>query len=104
MLDGPQAWKSEDNGQEFSCVAEQALNTPAKTGLPGTVLPGTYEERFAGYCLALYDALGRRLGWQRLATREHPESTRNRIRHEEIPTQPGSRWGFLRSRPNANAG
>ena len=83
MLDGPQAWKSEDNGQEFSRVAERALNTPAKTGLPGTVLPGTYE-RFVGYCLALYDALGR-LGWQRLATREHPESTPNRILVESYP-------------------
>ena len=71
MLDGPQAWKSEDNGHAFSRVAERELNTSAKTGLPGTVLPGTYE-RFVGYCLALYDALGR-LGWQRLATREQTE-------------------------------
>ena len=68
MLDGPQAWKSEDNGQAFCRVSEKELNTSAKTGLPGTVLPGTYE-RFVGYCLALYDALGR-LGWQRLTTRE----------------------------------
>jgi hypothetical protein len=71
MLDGPQAWKSEDNGQEFSRVAERELNTSAKTGLPGNVLPGTYE-RFVGYCLALYDALGR-LGWQRLASRDQAE-------------------------------
>jgi hypothetical protein len=69
MLDGPQAWKSEDNGQAFCRVSERELNTSAKTGLPGTVLPGTYE-RFVGYCLALYDALGR-LGWQRLATRDY---------------------------------
>jgi hypothetical protein len=70
MLDGPQAWKSEDNGQQFCRVSERELNTSAKTGLPGTVLPGTYE-RFVGYCLALYDALAR-LGWHRLATRERP--------------------------------
>ena len=68
MLDGPQAWKSEDNGHEFCRASERELNTSAKTGLPGTVLPGTYE-RFVGYCLALYDALGR-LGWQRLASRD----------------------------------
>jgi hypothetical protein len=68
MLDGPQAWKAEDNGHEFCRDSERELNTSAKTGLPGTVLPGTYE-RFVGYCLALYDALGR-LGWQRLASRE----------------------------------
>jgi hypothetical protein len=71
MLDGPQAWKSEDNGQAFCRVSEHELNTAAKTGLPGTVRPGTYE-RFVGYCLALYDALGR-LGWERLATRERNE-------------------------------
>lgn len=83
MLDGPQAWKSEDNGQEFARVAEKALNTPAKTGLPGNVLPGTYE-RFVGYCLALYDALGR-LGWQRMATREHLEGAPERILVESYP-------------------
>ena len=70
MLDGPQAWKSEDNGYPFCRASERELNTSAKTGLPGTVLPGTYE-RFVVFCLALYDALGR-LGWQRLATRERP--------------------------------
>ncbi len=83
MLDGPQAWKSDDNGQEFARVAERALNTPAKMGLPGTVLPGTYE-RFVGYCLALYDALGR-LGWQRLATRQQPATGPNRILVESYP-------------------
>jgi hypothetical protein len=83
MLDGPQAWKSEDNGQEFCRVSERELNTSAKTGLPGTVLPGTYE-RFVGYCLALYDALGR-LGWQRLATREQPEVMPQKILVESYP-------------------
>ena len=58
MLDGPQAWKSEDNGYPFCRASESELNTSAKTGLPGTVLPGTYE-RFVGFCLALYDALER---------------------------------------------
>jgi hypothetical protein len=81
MLDGPQAWKSEDNGQEFCRVSERELNTSAKTGLPGNVLPGTYE-RFVGYCLALYDALGR-LGWQRLATRE--QAVPRRILVESYP-------------------
>jgi hypothetical protein len=83
MLDGPQAWKSEDNGQEFCRVSERELNTSAKTGLPGNVLPGTYE-RFVGYCLALYDALGR-LGWQRLATREQAEAMPRKILVESYP-------------------
>jgi hypothetical protein len=83
MLDGPQAWKSEDNGIEFSRVSERELNTSAKMGLPGTVLPGTYE-RFVGYCLALYDALAR-LGWQRLTTRERPTGPPRKILVESYP-------------------
>jgi len=83
MLDGPQAWKSEDNGQEFCRVSERELNTSAKTGLPGNVLPGSYE-RFVGYCLALYDALGR-LGWERLATREQAEAMPRKILVESYP-------------------
>jgi hypothetical protein len=83
MLDGPQAWKSDDNGEEFCRVSERELNTSAKMGLPGTVLPGTYE-RFVGYCLALYDALGR-LGWQRLATRDQAEELPRKILVESYP-------------------
>jgi hypothetical protein len=84
MLDGPQAWKSEDNGYQFCRTSERELNTSAKTGLPGTVLPGTYE-RFVGFCLALYDAL-ERLGWQRLATREgQTDGSPRRILVESYP-------------------
>jgi len=93
MLDGPQAWKSEDNGQEFCRVSEKELNTSAKTGLPGNVLPGTYE-RFVGYCLALYDALGR-LGWQRLATREHPDTMPRKILVESYPHAAWKSLGIL---------
>jgi hypothetical protein len=83
MLDGPQAWKSEDNGHEFCRISERELNTSAKTGLPGKVLPGTYE-RFVSYCLALYDALGR-LGWQRLATPEQADAMPRKIMVESYP-------------------
>ena len=92
MLDGPQAWKSEDNGQAFCRASERELNTAAKTGLPGTVLPGTYE-RFVGYCLALYDALGR-LGWQRLATREQLEQN-SLPRKVLVESYPHAAWKSL---------
>jgi len=83
MLDGPQAWKSDDNGEMYCRKSERELNTSAKMGLPGSVLPGTYE-RFVGYCLALYEALGR-LGWQRLATREHADELPRKILVESYP-------------------
>lgn len=83
MLDGPQAWKAEDNGNTVCRASERELNTAAKTGLPGTVLPGTYE-RFVGYCLALYDALAR-LGWQRLTTRENPSGFGGKVLVESYP-------------------
>jgi hypothetical protein len=93
MLDGPQAWKSEDNGHEFCRASERELNTPAKTGLPGSVLPGTYE-RFVGYCLALYDALGR-LGWQRLATQEQSETVPRKILVESYPNAAWKSLGIV---------
>ncbi len=83
MLDGPQAWKSDDNGQVYARVSERELNTPAKTGLPGNVLPGTYE-RFVGYCLALYEAL-ERLGWQRLNSRDSSLALPRKILIESYP-------------------
>lgn len=83
MLDGPQAWKSRDNGCEHARVSEQQLNTAAKTGLPGIVKPLTYRP-FAEFCLDVYDALCRR-GWRRLATREQPGAGPERVLVESYP-------------------
>jgi len=70
------------------------LNTSAKTGLPGTVLPGTYE-RFVGYCLALHDALGR-LGWEKLATRERlAENADKPPRRILVESYPNAAWKSL---------
>jgi hypothetical protein len=70
MLDGPQAWKSAENGLRHARVSERQLNTAAKTGLPGLVKPATYRS-FAEFCMDVYDALCRR-GWRRLQTRPQP--------------------------------
>jgi hypothetical protein len=83
MLDGPQAWKSRDNGCEHARVSESELNTAAKTGLPGIVKPLTYRP-FAEFCLDVYDALCRR-GWRRLETREQPGTGPERVLVESYP-------------------
>jgi hypothetical protein len=98
MLDGPQAWKSRDNGCEHARVSEQQLNTAAKTGLPGMVKPLTYRP-FAEFCLDVYDALCRR-GWRRLETREQPgcgpERGQDRVLVESYPY---AAWKALRLKP-----
>ena len=104
MLDGPQAWKAEDNGHEHCRASERELNTSAKTGLPGTVLPGTYE-RFVGFCLALYEALDR-LGWQRLGSRDQFQRTAANKRTESggpvkilVESYPYAAWKSLKIPP-----
>ena len=97
MLDGPQAWKSRENGLEHSRVSERQLNTAAKTGLPGMVKPVTYRA-FAEFCLDVYDAMCRR-GWKRLETKEQPGSPQDRVLVESYPH---AAWKSLGLKPLAS--
>jgi hypothetical protein len=98
MLDGPQAWKSRNNGLEHSRVSERQLNTAAKTGLPGMVKPLTYRP-FAEFCLDVYDALCRR-GWSRLATREQPISAHDQNQERVlVESYPYAAWKSLGLKP-----
>lgn len=83
MLDGPQAWKSRGNGLEHARVSERELNTAAKTGLPGVVMPRTYRT-FAEFCIDVYDALCRR-GWKRLSSRGGGGLPQERVLVESYP-------------------
>lgn len=56
LLDGPQAWKDPENGLAHSRICEHALNTPAKTGLPGHARPANYAP-FVRFSVAVFDAL-----------------------------------------------
>ena len=94
MLDGPQAWKSRGNGLEHARVSERALNTSAKTGLPGMVKPGTYR-RFAEFCVDVYDALSRR-GWRRLTAADKPGFGGRRVLVESYPN---AAWKCLGLKP-----
>jgi len=83
LLDGPQAWKSEQNGLKNARVSERQLNTPAKTGLPGMVKPVSCRA-YAEFCIDIYDALCRR-GWKRLETREPSSLAPQRVLIESYP-------------------
>lgn len=59
LIDGPQGWKAEDNGQLHMRLCERELSTPGKTGLPGITKPGAYLP-FIAFSIALFDALDAR--------------------------------------------
>lgn len=83
LLDGPQAWKSRQNGLQHARLSERQLNTAAKTGLPGMVKPVTYRT-FTEFCMDVYDGLCRR-GWKRLSTQNHPGAWPERVLVESYP-------------------
>src|SRR4029079_8803315 len=110
LLDGPQAWKDPGNGLEHSRICEHALQTPAKTGVPGTVKPRAYL-RFVAFAIAVFDARAER-GWSRyaleagrngglLAVESFPMSAWKRLGIPTLPAKAKSRPSDLASRLEA---
>ncbi len=102
LLDGPQAWKSRNNGLEHARVSERQLNCAAKTGLPGMVKPATYRA-FAEFCVDVYDALCRR-GWRRLETSDQPRARYERELERApervlVESYPHAAWRSLGLKP-----
>jgi hypothetical protein len=91
LLDGPQAWKDSSNGLVHSRVCERALNTPAKTGLPGSVKPSNYLP-FVSFSISVFDELAAR-GWPRLGKPDHSE------RPVAVESFPFSAWRSIGARP-----
>jgi hypothetical protein len=89
LLDGPQGWKDPENGIVGCRSCERALNTPAKTGLPGNVKPGAYLA-FVQFSIEVFDVLAAR-GWNRLAT----EQVSDQARQVAIESFPLSAWRKL---------
>lgn len=83
MLDGPQAWKSGANGLDHARISERQLNTTAKTGLPGMVVPKTCRA-FAEFCMDVFEGLCHR-GWRRLSTQGQAASLEDRVLVESCP-------------------
>lgn len=94
LLDGPQGWRAFGTGLEHSRRCERELNTPAKTGLPGSVKPANYLG-FVTFSIAVFDALTSR-GWERLPSLYSPIASEARILIESFPL---SAWRALGIRP-----
>lgn len=91
LVDGPQGWKDPDNGLIHSRICERALNTPAKTGLPGDVKPANYLA-FVAFSIAFFDELAG-LGWPRLTSMAKGATS------TAIETFPLSAWRALSLTP-----
>jgi hypothetical protein len=91
MLDGPQAWKEESSSFE-------PLAGPSRPASASGNHPISYE-RFVGYCLALYDALGR-LGWRRMAAMDRAPNPTDALkpgsaRKTLVESYPQAAWKSL---------
>ena len=100
LVDGPQAWKHPDTGLAFARWCEQELRTPAKTGLPGSVKPGSYRP-FVEFSIAVFDALTER-GWPRLSEKQPPHGSRP-LAIESFPTGAWRTLGLPALRAKAKA-
>ena len=89
MIDGPQAWKHPDNGHAYQRECEHKLNTPAKTGLPGEVLPKNYRP-FVCFAIDVFNYLGQ-LGFMRL---EEGNFRRSKVAVEAFPLSAWRSLGF----------
>ena len=94
LLDGPQAWKAGQSPFEYSRCCEHALNTPAKTGPPGSVKPAPYLG-FVTFSIDVFDALCK-LGWVRLTSVGSPLGEGARVVIESFPL---SAWRSLDIEP-----
>lgn len=88
LLDGPQGWKDPDNGLTHSRLCERLLNTPAKTGLPGSVKPANYTQ-FVKFAIQVFDFLHER-GWPRF-----DPATWSPGKRAAVETFPFSAWQSL---------
>ena len=77
LIDGPQGWRYPRSQVQHMRLCERVLNTPGKTGDPGTAKPSTYLP-FIQFSIDLFDDLRQSHGWSLL--------------HEGWQHRTGTRW------------
>ncbi len=103
LIDGPQAWKSPDNGLLHARVCKKRLATQGKTGLPGFTKPSNYAP-FISFAIDLFDQLAE-LGWPHLRE-ESALTSSSRFALGSFPTSAWRSLGFkpLPGKTNTPAG
>jgi hypothetical protein len=65
LLDGPQGWRHPGSPIKYMRLCERVLNTPGKTGTPGTARPGTYLS-YIRFSIDVFQSLRLEFGWSLL--------------------------------------
>lgn len=101
LLDGPQGWRHPQSSIEHMRLCERVLNTPAKTGEPGTAKPGTML-RYVQFSIDLFQHLRVDHRWRLL--RESWRRHRGRLAVEVYPSVGWSLLGLERLPGKSKAG
>jgi hypothetical protein len=87
LIDGPQGWRYPRSQVQHMRLCERVLNTPGKTGDPGTAKPNTYLP-FIQFSIDLFNNLRQRHGWDLLHEGWHHRTGIRWI----VETFPSSAW------------
>ncbi|MGD8553350.1 MAG: hypothetical protein PVG02_06790 [Anaerolineales bacterium] len=90
LLDGPHAWRYPQSSIEHMRLAERVLNTPGKTGNPGTAKPKNYL-RYIQFSIDLFRALHDDFNWAFIKHSWH----RKRNRRWIVESFPSAAWELL---------
>lgn len=89
LLDGPQGWRHPSSPIDYMRLCERVLNTPGKTGVPGTTRPGTYLN-YVTFSIDVFSHL-RSAGWSLLTT----DWAGQRPRRWAVEIYPSVAWSLL---------
>lgn len=93
LLDGPQGWRHPASPIDYMRLCERVLNTPGKTGIPGTTRPKTYLN-YVTFSIDVFAHL-RASGWSLLTT-DWADQRRQRWAVEVFPSVAWSLLGMDR--------
>ncbi|MGA9531161.1 MAG: hypothetical protein WBR18_00420 [Anaerolineales bacterium] len=93
LLDGSQGWRHPSSPIEYMRLCERVVNTPGKTGVPGTTRPGTYLS-YVTFSIDVFAHL-RSSGWS-LLTHDWADKRRQRWVVEVFPSVAWSLLGMDR--------